>query len=74
MAMRACHEAPLEACLFLHALEAMPCTKSFPSTLQTLDRRDALMAMRGYPEVPLPGHLDDIVTLQAVRLGLHYVS
>ena len=30
--------------------------------------------MRGYPEVPIPSQLDDVIIVSAVSLGLHCVS
>jgi hypothetical protein len=36
--------------------------------------REAFEAVRGYPEVPIPSQLDDIIIIAAVRLGLHCVS
>lgn len=40
----------------------------------TLMHKDVIMAVRGYPEVALPTRLDDLILIQAVRLGLHCVS
>jgi hypothetical protein len=36
--------------------------------------RDAISAMRGYPEVPIPTGLDDVIIVAAVHLGLDCVS
>jgi hypothetical protein len=39
-----------------------------------LMHRDAITAMRGYPEVPIPTALDDVLIVAAVHLGLDCVS
>lgn len=40
----------------------------------TLMHRNAWQHIRGHPEVPLVGMLDDFVVWQAVAMGLHAVS
>ncbi len=39
-----------------------------------LMHRDAFAAVRGYPEVPIPVALDDVMVVAAVHLGLDCVS
>lgn len=39
-----------------------------------LMHRDAISTMRGYPEVPIPTALDDVLIVAAVHLGLECVS